>query len=68
MKTKLLGHLNIEKFQEYNMKYKGVKNNSKNFSIIENDEKNTGQNFRKLINGFNRIIWIQNLDSKFNQA
>lgn len=58
MKTKLLGHLNIKKFQEYNVKYKGAKNNSKNFMITKNDEKNLGQNFRKLINGFDRIIWI----------
>lgn len=39
MKMKLLGHLNIEKFQEYKMKYKGAKNNSKNFLITENDER-----------------------------
>jgi len=58
MKMKLLGHLNIEEFQEYNMKYKGAKNNSKNFLITKNDEKNSGQNFTKLINGFDRIIWI----------
>lgn len=58
MKMKLLGHLNIEKLQEYNMKYEGAKNNSKNFLITKNDEKNSGQNFRKLINGFDRIIWI----------
>jgi hypothetical protein len=41
------------------VKYKGAKNISKNFLLItENDEKNSGQNFRKLINGFDRIIWI----------